>query len=141
MVLNEQKKVLNIMKILLDDILSNKFKLILEDYKYMKPKDYLPIVGFQLLEITEKNKCTKIGDPNGFCAVWCVWWTFMRVKHKKINQKDLALELIRIIKFKNIKFKNLIRNFSNKVTILRDEELKKHNLNIDDWMLKNMMKI
>jgi hypothetical protein len=60
----------------------------------------------------------------------------MRVKHKKINQKDLALELIRIIKFKNIKFKNLIRNFSNKVTILRDEELKKHNLNIDDWMLK-----
>jgi ankyrin repeat protein len=62
--------------------------------------------------------------------------TFMRVKHKKINQKDLALELIRIIKFKNIKFKNLIRNFSNKVTILRDEELKKHNLNIDDWMLK-----
>jgi ankyrin repeat protein len=122
---------------LLDDILSNKFKLILEDYKYMKPKDFLPVVGFQLLEVSEKSKCTKIGDPNGFCAVWCVWWTFMRIKHKKIKQKELALELIRIIKFKNIKFKNLIRNFSNRITSLRDEELKKYNLTIDDWMLKN----
>jgi ankyrin repeat protein len=121
---------------LLDDILINKFKLLLDGYKYMRPKDYLPIAGFQLLEITEKYKCTKIGDPNGFCAVWCVWWSFMRIKHTKIKQKDLALELIRVIKFKNIKFKNLIRNFSNRITTLRDEELKKYNLTIDDWMLK-----
>ena len=61
----------------------------------------------------------------------------MRIKHKKIKQKELALELIRIIKFKNIKFKNLIRNFSNRITSLRDEELKKYDLTIDDWMLKN----
>jgi ankyrin repeat protein len=121
---------------LLDDILNNKFKILLENYKYIKPKEYLPIVGFQLLEITEKNTCSKIGDPNGFCAVWCIWWAFMRIKYNKIKQKKLVLELIKIIKFKNIKFKNLIRNFSTKITILRDEELKKYNLNIDDWMLK-----
>lgn len=122
---------------LLDEILVNKFNSLLEKYKYLKPSDYLPVVGFQLLEITETDKCSKIGDPNGFCAVWCVWWVSMRVKYKKYDQKKLVLELIRTIKFKNLKFKNLIRNFSVSITELRDEELNKHKLTIDDWMLKN----
>lgn len=122
---------------LLDDILKNKFSLLLPKYKYLSPNDYLPIVGFQLLEITETDKCKKIGDPNGFCAVWCVWWTSMRIKNKKVDQSKLATELIKIIKFKNIQFKNLIRNFSINITNIRDEELEKHKLTVDDWMLKN----
>ena len=35
---------------LLDEILKNKFNNLLSEYKYLKPSDYLPIIGFQILE-------------------------------------------------------------------------------------------
>ena len=43
-----------------------------KDIVYYSPKKFLPTVGFQILENMETEKCKKIGDPNGFCAVWCI---------------------------------------------------------------------
>ena len=122
---------------LLDDILINKFKYLIPDYNYFRPKDYLPNVGFQLLESSENIKCKKISDPNGFCAVWCTWWIEMRLMNKSVKRDKLALELINIIKLRNINFKDMIRNYSQKITKLRDEILEKNNIMIDDWIIKN----
>lgn len=122
---------------LLDDILINKFKYLISDYNYFRPKDYLPNVGFQLLESSENIKCKKISDPNGFCAVWCTWWIEMRLMNKLVKRDKLALELINIIKLRNINFKDMIRNYSQKITTLRDEILEKNNITIDDWIIKN----
>ena len=122
---------------LLDKLLENKFKQIDSKIKYIRPQEYLPIIGFQILESMETDKCYRIGDPNGFCAVWCNWWIEQKLNYPDVNSKDLALKLIEIIKIKNIKFKNLIRNYSKNITDLRDNYLKKYNKDINDWINTN----
>lgn len=125
---------------LLDDLLYNKFKLFDNDIIYLKPKDFLPNIGFQYLENNETEKCKKLGDPNGFCGVWCIWWVYQRMlninndKYKNIN---IANELISFIKLYNKSFKLLIRNFSKKITNLRDSFLLKYKIDINDWIVQN----
>lgn len=118
---------------LLDELLENKF----HEYnlKYYRPKDYLPSIGFQILENLEETKYRKIGDPNGFCGVWCIWWVYHRMKNRNILNKDLVVNLIKNIKMENKSFRNMIRNFSYYVTELRDKSLKKYNIDINDWMV------
>jgi hypothetical protein len=121
---------------LLDDLLENKFSSF--DLKFMKPKDFLPTIGFQMLENLDDSKCKRLGDPNGFCGIWCTWWIYHRMKNIKINNKDLSEHLIKNIKMENKSFKNLIRNFSSYVTDLRDSVLKKFNIDINDWMVSSV---
>lgn len=121
---------------LLDSLLKNKFSDLLSEYNYLTPKDYLPIVGFQMLE-NINTKCKEIGDPNGFCAVWCIWWCKYRLSNPKVEPKKLAIELIKNIKLSNKNFKIIIRNFSKNIVVLRDDMLKKYNININDWMNNN----
>jgi hypothetical protein len=118
---------------LLDEILESRFKIIDENIKYIRPKDYLPKVGFQLLDITE-NKKRKIGDPEGFCALWSMWYVDMRITYKDMNRDDLVKMLIRSIKSKNISFRNMIRNYGRNIIKIRDDILKKSDMNINDWL-------
>jgi ankyrin repeat protein len=121
---------------LLDNLLETKFNNIMPDYTFIKPSSYLPTIGFQILETMESEKCKNIGDPNGFCAVWCIWWAEMKITHN-IDSKSLAEKLINEIKLSNISFKKIIRNFSHKIVMIRDEFLKRYNLTINDWINGN----
>jgi ankyrin repeat protein len=120
---------------LLNTLLKTKFSNLLPDYTYIPPSEYLPNIGFQMYESIEDTKCKKIGDPNGFCAVWCIWWAEQRLKYNEVKPKKLAEELIKHMKFSNKSFKKLIRNYSINIVKLRDEYLKKYDINIDDWMV------
>jgi ankyrin repeat protein len=125
---------------LLDTILENIFKNIIQDIQYFPPNSFLPPIGFQILENLESDKCKKIGDPNGFCAVWCVWWIYQRminIDNEKYQIKNIANQIIKYIKFDNQSFKKIIRNFSKKITQIRDNFLKKYNLDINDWVVGN----
>ena len=125
---------------LLDNLLLNKFKLFDENIIYYPPYKFLPTIGFQLLESLETEKCKKIGDPNGFCGVWCIWWVYQRIiniNNQFYNITNIADELIKNIKFETLYFKNIIRNFSEKIYSLRDNALKKYNLDINDWIVGN----
>jgi len=128
---------------LLDQLLENKFKQFNKNIKYFSPINFLPSIGFQILENLETPKCKKIGDPNGFCGVWCIWWIYQRlynIDNPKLNIHNLAQELIKYIKFDNKSFKTIIRNFSKKITEIRDFYLKKINLDINDWIVGNYTK-
>jgi hypothetical protein len=125
---------------LLDSLLKAKFQKYDPDIKYYSPNKFLPAIGFQILENVESNKCTRIGDPNGFCGVWSIWWVYQRIlniNNKQLNINNIANELIKYIKYDGLKFKNIIRNFSSKITELRDMFLKKYNLDINDWINNN----
>ena len=74
---------------ILDNILITRFKEINEDITYLKPKNYLPKIGFQLLDIFENNK-KKIGDPGGFCALWAIWYVDMRLTYQEYDRKKLV---------------------------------------------------
>ena len=93
-----------------------------------------------MLEILETEKTKKIGDANGFCGVWCIWWVYQRmlnIDNTKIDIVNIANEIIKFIKFDNQSFKSIIRNFSKKITTLRDIYLKKYNIDINDWIVSN----
>ena len=122
---------------MLDSLLTHKFNSFDKDILYISPHQYLPNIGFQLLETLENTKCKRIGDPNGFCAIWCIWWCYQKLSNLKISSDKLANILIKTIKFKNKSFKNLIRNFSQNIVDLRDSYLKKYNLDINDWLTNN----
>ena len=133
---NEPKE-LNYNSNLLDKLIATKFSKIDPNITYNTPNNYLPIIGFQIIENIYENKCKRIGDPNGFCGIWCIWWVYQKLKHPQINSSTLALELIKELKLKNINFKNYIRNFSKNITDLRDQYLKKYKLDINDWIVGN----
>lgn len=118
---------------ILDELLESRFKAIDENIKYFGPVDYLPKIGFQLMDIFENNK-KKIGDPGGFCALWAIWYVDMRLKYKDINCKDLVEILIKSIRTQNVSVKNMIRNYAKYIIDLRDNILKKAGLDINDWL-------
>jgi ankyrin repeat protein len=123
---------------LLDHLLSSKFLEYDDKITYKSPESYLPISSFQSLESKEDSFCSKIGDPNGFCAIWCVWWVYHKLNNKNISSDKLVIKLIKKIKSHNYYFRNIIRNFSVNVTKIRDDILSKFNLDVNDWINNNM---
>jgi hypothetical protein len=118
---------------LLDNLLKttiNEFKL---DLKYITPYDYLPKIGFQIKEIYEL-KNDYIGDPNGFCAVWCFWWIDIRIKNPDINRNKLFHLLTKEMINEKYSYKKIIRDYSYYITSLRDKILSTVGININDWI-------
>ena len=124
-------------KNLLDNLLKSKFQQLLSQFKYIEPKDYLPTIGFQMLEIVNEEKCKMIGDPNGYCAVWCVFYAKYRLENPDVKQNKLVYKIINNIKLQNKSFKSVIRNFSKNISSLRDNFLKKYEIDVNDWMNSN----
>jgi ankyrin repeat protein len=117
----------------LDNILKKKFQEMIPDLKYFAPHTFLPKIGFQLMDSYENNE-RKIGDPNGFCAIWSIWYVDMRMKHNALPRDKLVKIMISDIKKKNVPFKNLIRNYSIEIVSERDKLLKLAKLDINDWL-------
>ena len=129
-----QPKDMNYNANLLDRLLELKFKQINPKIKYIKPKDYLPQIGLQMYEIYETPTCKKLGDPNGFCAIWCAFWIDKRIGNYKLDANVLIDQIIKEIKLQNLKFKNVIRNYSKKITDIRDNYLSKYKIDINQWV-------
>jgi hypothetical protein len=117
---------------LLDFYLENYFKEKIKNVKYYRPNTYEMTVGFQSMEIFDINK--KIGDPNGFCGAWSLWWVYMRIKHSTIYRQKLFIQLVKTIRKNNLSFKHVIRSFSKEIIDIRDSLLKKVSLDINKWL-------
>jgi hypothetical protein len=118
---------------LLDEILALRFKSFDEKIEYYSPKDFLPKIGFQMMDMME-NKQKRIGDPGGFCALWSIWYIDMRMIYKDLNPKELVNLLIDTIKKQNVSVKNMIRNYALNIIKDRDDILNKAGLDINDWL-------
>ena len=122
---------------LLDLFLSQKLQKIDNEIKYITPENYLPTVGFQIIENLENERCKKIGDPNGYCTVWCIWYCYQKLINLETPSNILVEQLINNIKLEAKSFKNLIRNFSKNISSYRDKYLENINIDINDWILTN----
>jgi hypothetical protein len=128
----------NYNKHLLDFKIKTYFEKFFPNYKYLEPTDYLPLIGFQTLEMVENKKMKKIGDPGGFCVGWCLWYLEQRLKYL-VHPKILVIKLIINIKTKNISFKNLIRSYVNSLLDdFRDKILNDLNIDINDIINENI---
>jgi ankyrin repeat protein len=117
---------------LLDSLLHTNLKRLIPGMKYFSPSDYLPKVGFQLLGRRQYGHY--ISDPKGFCALWSIWYVDYRLSYPEFTRKELTTLLIKQTRKENIGFRNLIRNYSTRITSLRDNYLKKIGLDINDWI-------
>lgn len=98
----------------MDDFLEKYFiNNISKDIKYIRPKDYMDNVSFQIVsnEHNELNK--KFGDPGGYCLAWVYWYIEMRVMNKNVKPKILVDKLINIINSSEFSFIEYIRNYAN----------------------------
>ena len=102
-------------------------------FNYFKPIDYLPKIGFQIKEINELNS-DYIGDPNGFCALWCIWWTDIRLLNPDLERKKLVKLLNKELINGKYSYKKLIRDYSYYIINIRDNILLKANTNINEWI-------
>lgn len=121
---------------LLDKLLEHKFLKIDEKIKYIAPIKYMPKIGFQFFDSIELGT-KKIGDPGGFCALWSIWYTDMRLLYPAIKRDKLIKKLLKIIKSQNISFRDMIRNYSRSIVDIRDDILNKSGININDWLNDN----
>ena len=119
---------------LLDTSLENKINSVTKlNFQYIPPNKYLPKIGFQIREINEL-KSDYIGDPNGFCALWCIWWADLRISNPNIPRDKLVKILMKEMINENYSFKKLIRDYSYYILEIRDSLLNKANTNINEWM-------
>lgn len=118
---------------LLDQILQNRIRDINPNIIYISPENYLPKIGFQILDIIERDN-KKIGDPGGFCALWVIWYTDMRITNQNIPRKTLVKKMLSQMKSSGISFKNLIRNYSKNIIDIRDKYFRELNIDINDWI-------
>ena len=102
-------------------------------FNYFKPKDYLPKIGFQVIEINEL-KADYIGDPNGFCALWCIWWVDLRLSNPNIPRNKLVKLLNKELINNKYLYKKLIRDYSFYVVDIRDKLFISANTNINEWI-------
>lgn len=121
---------------LLDNVIKTRFQNLIPNIKYFSPSDYLPKIGFQFFDAFEQFE-KKIGDPGGFCALWCVWYADQRISNPTIPRKELVIKIIKSAKQQNISFKNMIRNYSKFITDTRNDILKTAKLDINDWQNNN----
>ena len=133
---------------LLDEILYKKITNVLSNIygefvkiKYYQPKNYLPKIGFQTFENAEININKNIGDPNGFCSLWTIWYLDYRLKYVNKKPENIVKNLITQIKVNNYSFRTIIRNYSRKITDQRDAYLSKIGRNINDYLNNKLSEI
>jgi hypothetical protein len=115
---------------LLDKLLNTYLTIYFNDVKYIKPEDYIPNLNFMNYENTDKSKF--IGEPEGYCNIWCYIYVYYRIKYYKIKRNKIIGKIIYTIKQNNILYKNFVRFNSYKITNFRDKFISKINKNIND---------
>ena len=118
----------------LDDHLEKYFKKIIKkDIQYLRPKDYMNNVSFQIIS-NENNKMNqKFGDPGGYCLAWVYWYVEMRLMNKNVKPKILIEKLINKINDSDLTFLEHIRNYANELDKQKTFLFAKAGLSEKNW--------
>lgn len=99
-------------------------------FSYISPKEGSPRISFQRYESLESQ--TRISDPRGYCGAWCSWYAYQRI-NSGLSMKKLIPKLLQKIRGNNLLFKQVIRNYANLMSSIRDKIFKESKLELEDW--------
>jgi len=99
-------------------------------FKYVTPKEGSPRISFQRYESIESH--TRISDPRGYCGAWCAWYSYQRL-NSGLSMKKLIPKLLQKIRGNNLLFKQVIRNYANLMSSIRDKIFKVSKIDLEDW--------
>lgn len=117
----------------LDDNLVSYFEKIIPSVKYISPNQYMSSVGFQKIDLAE-NQNEYIGDPNGFCVSWSMWYVDTRISFPEIPRTKFIKHFIQQITEKHTKYRSFVRNYSANITKIRDDILLKSSIDINQFI-------
>jgi hypothetical protein len=110
-------------------------------FRYLKPQDFLPKPGYQLLSKDFNNK--KAGDFGGFCLAWCIWYIEHRLKNNNIEPKQLNIKTLEMLIKEEDTLSEFIRNYSHKLVDykfklykqigIKEKEISDLTFNDDKW--------
>ena len=101
--------------------------------KYIKPDEFLPENGFQIISNEKNEDNIKRGDVGGFCLAWCLWYVETRIKNPDIPPKILVKKSMKNIIATKLKFSEYIRNYSEYINKYRLNIFDKLNINKKDY--------
>lgn len=93
-------------------------------YSYFEPSMYMSGSSFQTLSFESNVMEKKIGDPNGFCLAWTIWFTELYVDNPTVPLSNLMMETLKKMIYTNVTLLSHIRSYSNKLLIFRCNFLK-----------------
>lgn len=117
---------------IIDGNIKQIFKQVINDFTYLKPQDYIQSAAFQKFDTIDAIQNQIFGDMNGYCLLWCIWYADHKLKHPKILSKILVRKLLRHIQLSRIPFSKIIRNYTVRITDIRDKYLEMFGIKMID---------
>jgi hypothetical protein len=104
--------------------------------RYVTPSSYLDNSKFQLMSMDHKHSQKKLGDPNGYCLAWCIWFIEAKLSNPDIENEMLMTQLTNhIINHSNENdtnpFLTYIRNYASQLDEEKNKILKLANISHD----------
>lgn len=115
----------------LDNKLENFIKYIDNDYKYISIQKNYNSVSLQYLETIDNRRI--MGDPEGFCISWCIFYIDLRLKYENIKKEKIIDYIIEYINDNNMSYKYLIRNYSNNIVKIRNKIFEDCKINFNNY--------
>ncbi|CAI2358495.1 Ankyrin repeat protein [uncultured virus] len=104
------------------------------DLAYIKPKDYLPMIGLQRLECNECQS-TASNCEIGNCVNWVAWYLHHRITHAELQPIQIIKLIIRNIRLSQYSFSETVGNFSRDIiTTTRNHYLDLANVTYDQYV-------
>jgi ankyrin repeat protein len=114
-------------------------QLVPEKIQFITPNDYLQDIGFQTVSNDSALHVKKLGDPEGYCLAWTLWYLEIRMLNPDIHPKILIKKVFdKIINQKNksndeLSFINFIRDYSHNLDSMKNDFLKKQKIKSNDY--------
>jgi hypothetical protein len=103
---------------------------------YLPPSKFCPERSFQFYN--DYYGSEYYNDPSGFCSIWSLWWTDLRLSNPDIPQSKLIDFSKNKIKKTDLSFKQFIRNYANFIQNNRKQVLK--DIKLSEEMTKTIIK-
>jgi hypothetical protein len=103
---------------------------------YIKPSDMFDSLGPQVISDDSNYNIRKLGDPNGYCLAWTLWFLELRINNPDITAKEIMKNNIgSIIKSNAVNadklFINFIRNYAANLDKEKNKFMINANININ----------
>lgn len=120
----------------MDDYFEMSFKKMhpIEDFKYIRPRDYFGGVGFQIISDDSNIINRKLGDPLGYCLAWTLWYLEERLTNPDLEPSEIIKRGMQKINENNkqTKFIDFIRDYSKTLDDMKNDFMERVGISSDN---------
>jgi ankyrin repeat protein len=122
----------------LDEMLKNKLELILGQFEFICPNDYLQEAKFQIFSNDDNLSYKKFGDPLGYCLAWTFFYLELRLTNPDKEASEMvtsAFEQIRKDYSSKTFLIDFIRDYSKKLDDMKNKFMESIGINKKNYYI------